>query len=747
MNRLSSGLTKHKRFISISVGVFILYSVLALLLTWPLLSGLNSFYFSPETPGDGASIIADNWYGDYARQENIEGPVTRFYAYPFGFDLRGGSNSPLDAGLRNQLTRLFGAQAAFNLLIFLSFPIAGITMFFLLYYLTKSSAASFLGGLLYAFSPWHTSRAFDQVALTAIFTLPLFLFALVLFWRRRDWWSAAGLAAVSIIVVYTDLHFALFCTLIAVAWIAAALLSGLRGRGGSLKAPDAGSTRKAFALAALVIVVTAAAAAPIFSNASYKDPSVFAGAEPRGGKQTVDFSANPWNYVVPPAHALLWRGFTDDFVRSHLGLRTSNEVTAYPGAVTIALAVVALVLVFWRNRRRRIQKNGSDATEGPGLKDGVSGCRSDILSFTMLVFCLIAGITAFVMSLPPYYKVGGAKIPMPSSVIEALVPYFRYFCRWAIVVTFCLCLLAGIGFALLQKRFSWSAGSSLAICLILVVLFALDVTIIPPLRSKDFSRPPETLSELARYPKSEPVAIYPLAQGYEYATFHYRYFQRFHLHPMLNGTKPATEADLYRLSIKDIYSPYTPRMLAGLGVKKVVVLDRYFSNKDYGNYPYGVSFDPGNMPPGYKLAARTSDGYIYDVVAEPARVFPLYYSGFTPPSVLEDGRSWTVMQRPTGVIQLINKGPRSDYSLSITAVNPGESGELTYKLDGRKLGELPLRSGAQRLMLEPLDLPPGRHELSFEWNGEPKAIDGLPFRAGKYLPAYLIFSDANLLER
>ncbi len=735
---------KRKQFIAGAALAFIIYVSFTVLLTWPLVTGLNRYYFSPEVPGDGAGAVADNWYSDYARQHKIEGPVTRLYAYPFGYDTRGAPGYPLDSGLRNQLTRLFGAQAAFNLLIFFSFPLAGISMFFLLFYVTGRGTASFLGGFLYAFAPWHTARAFDQVSLTGTHTLPLFALALIFFWKRRDYWSAACLAAASVVAVYTDFHFGLFCALLAGAWVVAALLVQARRRGGAtLKASGAGSVRKTAMLMVLVLAVVAAAAAPYVLDQLYRDPTVFAGSQSRGGKKATDFSSNPWNYVVPPAHAFLWRGVTDKFVQGHLGSRTSNEVTAYPGIVTFALALAALVLAFGlRRRKSRTCDRGESDEEGP--KAGTA--PREMLLATVILFCVIAGISAFVLSLPPTYQVGSLKIPTPSIVVEAAVPLFRYFCRWAIVVTFSLCLLAGVGFMLIVERLRLSARKALFLCLALVVLFAIDVSIVPPTRAKDMIKPPETLGRLGSR-LDEPVAIYPLAQGNEYANLHYRYFQQFHLHPMLNGIKPDTEADLYRLSLKDIYSPYTARMLAGLGIKKVAFLDRYYSNKAYGYNPLGVKFDPQKVPPGLRLAATTSDGYVFDVVAQPATVFPLFFTNFTPPSILEDGRTWTVMTRPSAEMLLVNKGPGASYSLTVDLINPGPAGRLTFSLNGRKLGDLTLEKGNHRVTLSSLDLTPGDNTLSMRWDGKPVEINGKPFRAGVKLQAYLLVSQPELQER
>ena len=732
MKKLACWIKRHRKIAVAAALAFVVYAGIAVLLTWPLATAPNRYYFSPEVPGDGAGIIAESWYSDYARQTGMKGYTTKFYGYPFGVYRRGAPVYPLDNGLRNQLTRVIGAQAASSVIIMLSFPLAGLFMFLLVCYLTKSRAASFVAGFLYAFSPWHTARAFDQVSLTAIFTLPLFLLALIVFSRRKDVPGAIGLAVAWIVAFYSDFHFGLFCSLIALVWVIALYVrrwrvgAGLWVRNSDLKA----TPMRTLVLAVLVILVTVAAVAPYISDTYYKDPNVFSGTGRGGVQEAAGFSSNPWNYVVPPAHALAWRWFTDAFVSKRLGLRTTNEVTAYPGIITLALALTAM---FFALRRRRSREGGIREAE-PG---------NDLRLVIWFGVALVA--VAFALSLPPQYVLGSVKIPTPSMLVNLLVPAFRYYARWAVEVTFGLCMLAGLGFYLLTRSLKWGRVAVWVACVAVVALFALDVTIIPPLRSTDaMSKQPDVIKRLAAYPEDQAVAIYPLVQGSEYAALHYRYLQQFHKHPMLNGVKPATESDLYRLAMKDIYAPYTPSMLKGLGIDKVVVLSEYFSNKDYGNYPYGVPFDPARMPEGYELVDKTADGYIYDVVAEPASVYPLYFKNFTPPSVLSDGTAWAAMLKPAAEVLLVNRGSRGSYSLTYTINNPGPPGRLTFSLDGEELTSVGLNSGNTRVTLPGLELTNGRHSLGLHWDGKPQVVDGTPFRAGPRISVYLLFSNVDV---
>ena len=45
---------------------------------------------------------------------------------------------------------------------------------------------------------------------------------------------------------------------------------------------------------------------------------------------------------------------------------------------------------------------------------------------------------------------------------------------------------------------------------------------------------------------------------------------------------------------------------------------------------------------------KNSDSYIYDITAEPTKLFPLYYTNFSGSVILPDGQAWNGLLRPSG---------------------------------------------------------------------------------------------------
>ena len=728
-----NALRRHKKFIVYLILALVLFSAGAAVLTWPLVSNPNRYYFNVEQGHDAIGTMSLLWEAD---QGVSKGNSTKFFGYPFGVNTGGYGSYLLSADLMKLLVPAVGPRAAYNLFVLSAFPIAGLAMFLLIYYLTLSGPASILSGFLYAFSPWLTVRVFDQVTLAGIYCLPIFVLALLYFRRRKDVFSALLVAASAIVAILIDIHFGVFCVLLALAFSAAVRYLDRREKSGPVdREARKESIKKTALLVILIVVLVVAVTAPLNRNVLYKDPDVFAGGNQRGIDETVSYSAHPWNYFVPPAYSFLWRGLTYDFVEDHLGKTGIHEVTSYPGIVTVLLGLVAA----WYYFRRKKHDVFSQPARSDNEETENRRARRDTIC-RVILFSMITIVAAFILSMPPLVKIGGASIPTPSIVMRVFAPLFRFYSRWALLVTFGFCLLAGLGFALLVRARAWNRSKTAVACVALIALFCLDVAIVPPWRSKDISRPPAIVSSLARLPQDQPVAVYPVNPGLYQANLWYMYYQIYHKHPMLNGVKAATVGDQYSMVLKDIYSPYTPRMLSKLGIRYVMVLDDFFKQAT------GQAFDPSRMPVGYDLVDKTADGYLYRVVSPPAQVAPLFDTNFTPSTILEDGKAWTVMRSPTSEMALINNGPDAVYDFSLDYIDPDGRGTLTASLDGRQLARLGLEPGNSSLSLTGMKLSRGRHILRFNWTGNPASIDGRVFRTDGNVEGYLLFSRPSLKE-
>lgn len=743
---------KKKTAVLIFVSFFI-FLLAAILFTYPLIFNMNRMIFHAQTPHDSIGTIAGLWYANspYAKEYGIS--RTKFYGYPFGVNVIG-INYPLTSALMVKLAGIFGPIATYNLYTLFSYPLAGTAMLMLIMYLTKSLAASFLAGFLYAFSPWHVYRTFDQVSLAQIHLIPLFVLAVLLIIKKKNLISYLFAALVFILAAYTDIHIALFCALFLPAIAATSLIRRLTRGAQHSRNSGINKTKKYWIYALVSLAITAAAVFPIVSQSLKKDPEVPPAANFRTTEWVIAFSAKPWFYFVPPPHAFLWKGITSPFVKNRLKFVSEHEAACYPGIVVIVLSIYCVASYI---PRKKLDSPGNKESEETQAKEDANSKppqqsaddtevllmqtgNNDVLRLAVISLALYA-VFAFILSMPPKIGIGSMSIPMPSIILRALAPPFRFYSRFGLVVVFSMCALAAIGFIKLASRLNMSRLKRLAALIVLLIAFFIDTSIVPPSRAKDISRPPEVIKKLASIDPKAPVCIYPvIPRPYEMQISYY-YLQKFHHHPMLNGAKPWTTAYRYGMVATDPFSEYTPKVLRTLGVKYAVVLTDYFNIHLVGKQ----KFDPGRIPAGFELLEKAKDGYIYKVISERADAVPLFSSGFTPLVFLEDGSAWTAMIDRESRIDIINHAAKPlRKALNMTLINPGSEATMSAYLDGKKIGKVIIQKGIGEFFVPDLTLEKKKHTLTLKWDGLPVKESGELFRMKGVIDLFLAFSKVSL---
>jgi hypothetical protein len=120
--------------------VLLFFTVLALLMTWPLITRINSVYAGNNE--DLWTFQWDNWWTRYALQHGDDLLFTPVQFYPIGVSLAAHSLSFTNSLLWIPLAALFGDSAAYNLTVLLTFILSGYTMFLLAEYLLGSGLGS-----------------------------------------------------------------------------------------------------------------------------------------------------------------------------------------------------------------------------------------------------------------------------------------------------------------------------------------------------------------------------------------------------------------------------------------------------------------------------------------------------------------------------------------------------------------------------------------------------------------------------
>jgi len=148
------------------------------LLTWPVAAKLSS-----EVPGGGDAWqhIWNLWWVKESLLNLHTNPYqTNLLYYPDGVSLYL-HTLVLTAGLIGIPLQLLGLNliATYNLVLLSSFVLAGYGAYLLCYYLSGSRWASFVGGLVFTFAPYHFAHMFGHMNLVSLQWIPFYVLALL----------------------------------------------------------------------------------------------------------------------------------------------------------------------------------------------------------------------------------------------------------------------------------------------------------------------------------------------------------------------------------------------------------------------------------------------------------------------------------------------------------------------------------------------------------------------------------------
>jgi len=314
-----------------------------------------------------------------------------------------------------------------------------------------------------------------------------------------------------------------------------------------------------------------------------------------------DQSARPLSYLLPAVVHPVFGSFTEQFAGTELYGSSFTEHTLYLGWVTLILAFIAF--------RRR--KSVADPNE-----------RFYIGFFAALT------LAAWLFSQPPWWKIGNLKIYMPAFFIHQVLPAFRAYCRFGIVVMFAVSVLAGFGLKfLLESRKSRKSKAGLTVLCCGLLLF--EFWNYPPFKVIDLSRIPQAYYWLKDQPKDTVIAEYPLDQ--DAPNEMYRLYQATHEKKMINYTVPGTYANKVGHTVAKLSDPGTAERLKWLGVKYVLVHKGEYLKTELtedkvelgkiSNNPglkFVKDFPAENCPDaGIRCVRETGPIDVYEVIAQP----------------------------------------------------------------------------------------------------------------------------------
>ncbi|MDQ4079107.1 MAG: hypothetical protein M3220_23040 [Chloroflexota bacterium] len=317
----------------------LLYAVLSVALTWPMLATFTTWI--PGNSYDAYNGLWVVWHVKEAllgRQPLFDLPLLY---YPEGATLLTHVPGPV-TGLFALPFWPWGAEAAHNGAVLVSFLLTGYFMYLLARTLGQERPVAFFAGLVLLVAPMHLAGLLGHTTKVFLGALPLLLLCLhqtlnlAMRERRAAWWAAATALA----LLFTLLHHSLQFIMAALAIAFFALVALLR------VAPS--ERRRLLRRLGWLALVSAVVVGPLLwatARAAY-DPAISFDRN----HESFRFQPDLVEFFLPPMHSRLWGQATADFVHAR-GIAPTIETTVSLSWVALALIVVAVAR---RDRRARL---------------------------------------------------------------------------------------------------------------------------------------------------------------------------------------------------------------------------------------------------------------------------------------------------------------------------------------------------------------------------------------------------------
>jgi hypothetical protein len=541
------------------------------------------------------------------------------------------------------LARIVSPVTAYNLVVLLTFPLAAMAAYGLARYLSDSHAAALVAGLVYAFAPAHLSQAAYHPYVAQTQWLPLYMLALIALVDRATVARALLLVLATGGLVFSNGY----------AGVVGALTAPLVLTAFWIIRPDADRNLWPLVWPAVVVGVVSLAGSA-FVLAERSTPEAVQALD-HGIVDIGLYRAQWWAYFTPPVdHPVLGRFASAVFDRHGVNLELL-ELQIYLGYAFLVLAVVAVVSTLWRWEPQR----------------------------RYLLAVAAVAIGAALISLGPASGSCERFSIAPACLLFRVVPLFRAYARFGLVVNLAVSIAAGAGAALLMR--GSRAGQAMATALLTFGVFEFWPL---PARAHDVLP-----TSGHRWLASEPAAARIL------------------------DCYPANRADM-RLSwvmgrALDHLSPSVPSCadpdlgtrLTASGYSHVIVRGGQVSSKLLTPLPTGI-----------EQVRAFPDATVYAVAATLPPVVTVEATGFF--GYEHDGDDWWRWMGPEGRWRIRNttSAPRR-VTLALDLVSYATVRTLSVVLDDAPAATLKIATARSQHVLGPWTLAPGDHTLALSSDG------------------------------
>lgn len=543
------------------------------------------------------------------------------------------------------IARVAGAVAAYNWLVLLSFPLSAAAAYLLARHLALPPAGALLAALLFAFSPFHLAHAAYHPHIAQTQWLPLYLLAL---WRCIDeatLFAVAFLTVATVAVTLSNFYGGLIAAVITpiaivVYWFARARVAPHAPRRFGVTV----GTLAFLALGGLAFVWWTAPGV-------VGDRAVFAFTR----EDLFRYSAKWWGYLVPPvAHPLLG-GLAR---RIWIASRVNEGLLEQQVSLGWSVVVLGLIAIYgWLAKDRRSTAEAS-----------------------VPILAAVA-IVALVCSLSPERTILGVTVSRPSALLYPIVPMFRSYARFGVIVQLMAALLAGVG---VSRLLALRTSSARALCAGLVVLAIVEYAVWPPALSRDVLPTAAHRWVMRQTAGSRVLDCEPLTPESSSVSW------------LTNG-----RIGLLDSTFEGCAEPQVAAKLWAAGFTHVLVRDMWERQWLNGH---------GDAE-GFHVQARFADADILAVTPREPLVYTQQITGFWPREH-DDHTTWRWMGADASWT-IVTPTPRPRVTLDVDMSAFHVTRPLAVRLDGDREQTLDVDQSPRTYRIGPLALTAGPHLLTF----------------------------------
>lgn len=554
--------------------IILLFIIITSILTYPLIFKITTHipgFFSSDEP---YAVLWDSWRIKHSLLNKISLRHTPLVVYPFGVDSNPFAKyfSYLYLGVLYLLSILTTPILTYNLQVFFNLFLSGVFTFLLIFYLTENRLTAVFGGIIFAFCPYQFMKIWQHLGLTYNQWLPLVLFTTILLKDRFSKKGALIFFLSLLLLLSFDFSIMYLAMVMILSFFFYLFCYGLKiklFKGREILREEFRYFKRAFIIILIAIAILLPQFLSIFKNIlnpSLEVPSAF-NSYRRPFEDLFSQSARSLSYLLPAAVHPIFGKFTERFIGSTLYGISFTEHTLYLGWIPLILAFIAFRR--WKMRRKEIKKYTNLGTVPLGGSVNSSGGDSPPYREDFYIgFFIFLAVVAWFFSQPPWWKFGPIKIYMPSFFMYKILPMFRAYCRFGIVVMLAVAVLAGYGLKFILERFK-TQKSKITITTLFCGLVLFEFWNYPPFKVIDVSKVPAVYYWLKEQLGDFAIAEYPLDA--DSTNVMYIFYQTKHEKKIINGTIPGTYANKVAQTIRKLSNPHTAGVLKWMNVKYILV--------------------------------------------------------------------------------------------------------------------------------------------------------------------------------